>query len=260
MSGASASRSISADESLLTKYHQYVDFPVEEGAKILKRDTNFWDQISGFQKVECLGKGAYAKVYHVRHPATKKDYAMKIYPKSYLTKPHRIVNIRSEVFLLSNLKNDHIVPLLHVYESDDNVGDLLTQIYLFMEKCESLSLDKFLENKPDKRVPEGEAASIIRQVCDALKYLHELGVSHRDIKLGNVLISDKGKVELIDFGFATLSGDSKVSTFCGTPCYMSPEILKKRPYVGYGADIWATGILLFRLVCGSSPFQGNLPF
>ena len=105
---------------------------------------------------------------------------------------------------------------------------------------------------------EKEAALILRQICEALKYLHGMGISHRDIKLGNVLISDSHKVELIDFGFATYSGDIKLSSYCGTPCYMCPEILEKTPYVGRQADLWATGILLFRLVCGITPFKGSL--
>ena len=125
-----------------------------------------------------------------------------------------------------------------------------------MEKSNSVSLDKYLDSKPEKRISEAEAASILIQMAEALKYLHSLGVSHRDIKLGNVLISDSGKVELIDFGFATMSFEAKLTSFCGTPCYMCPEILKKLPYIGYHADIWATGILLYRLVCGTTPFKG----
>lgn len=131
---------------------------------------------------------------------------------------------------------------------------------MLMEKSNSISLDKYLDSKTEKRVSEGEAASILCQMAEALKYLHSLGVSHRDIKLGNVLISDSGKVELIDFGFATMSFETKLTSFCGTPCYMCPEILKKLPYIGYQADIWATGILLYRLVCGTTPFKGRRGF
>lgn len=126
-----------------------------------------------------------------------------------------------------------------------------------MEKSNSLSLDKFLEKRPEKRVTEPEAAKILYQICEALRYLHSIGISHRDIKLGNVLISDRLKVELIDFGFATMSGNQLLTSFCGTPCYMCPEILKKQPYSGFHADVWATGILLYRLVVGCPPFKGN---
>ena len=119
-------------------------------------------------------------------------------------------------------------------------------------------MDVYLEDKSEKRVSEKEAANIVRQICEALNFLHGKGISHRDIKLGNVLISDTSKIELIDFGFATYSEDKYegLVNFCGTPCYMCPEILEKVPYIGRHADIWATGILLYRLVCGTTPFKG----
>jgi hypothetical protein len=107
--------------NILQNYHKFVDFQSEEGAPILKRDFNFIDSLSGFKKVEALGKGAYAKVYHIRHERSKKDYALKTYPKSYFCKPHRITNIRSEIFLLSNIRHPNIVPLLNVHETEDNV-------------------------------------------------------------------------------------------------------------------------------------------
>ena len=109
-------------EPLQAKYHKFVDHePEEDSNRILKRDFNFLESMSGFEKVETLGKGAYAKVYHVKQKKTQESFALKVYPKSYLTKPHRITNIRSEIFLLSNVKHPHIVSLLNVYESDDNV-------------------------------------------------------------------------------------------------------------------------------------------
>lgn len=107
--------------NILQNYHKFVDFQSEEGGPILKRDFNFIDSLSGFKKIEALGKGAYAKVYHIRHERTKKDYALKTYPKSYFCKPHRITNIRSEIFLLSNIRHPNIVPLLNVHETEDNV-------------------------------------------------------------------------------------------------------------------------------------------
>jgi serine/threonine protein kinase len=126
-----------------------------------------------------------------------------------------------------------------------------------MAKSSSLSLDKYLDMRPDKKLSEEEAAGIMFQICKGLSYLHGIGVAHRDIKLGNVLISESSLVQLIDFGFATMSGDTKLTSFCGTPCYMCPEILKKQPYIGYHADVWAAGILLYRLVCGTTPFKGK---
>lgn len=94
-------------------------------------------------------------------------------------------------------------------------------------------------------------------MAEALLFLHKKGISHRDIKLGNVLVGDNLKCMLIDFGFATNSGNNKLTTFCGTPCYMCPEILLKKPYYGHQADVWALGVLLYRMVCGDQPFKGK---
>lgn len=121
------SESTQQTESFQGKYLRYVEYEGSDSGKILMKDFNFLDSLTGFEKVETLGKGAYAKVYHIRHKKTKQNYALKIYPKSYLTKPHRLTNIRSEVFLLSNLAHQNIVSLLNVYESDENVNIFLTR-------------------------------------------------------------------------------------------------------------------------------------
>ena len=123
LGGRAISESTQEPGNALQNYHKFVDFESEEGGPILKRDFNFIDSLSGFKKIEALGKGAYAKVYHIRHERSKKDYALKTYPKSYFCKPHRITNIRSEIFLLSNIRHPNIVPLLNVHETEDNVDD-----------------------------------------------------------------------------------------------------------------------------------------
>lgn len=113
--------------NFFTKYTRFVQYQppeTEENPKILKKDTNYLESLSGFEKIETLGKGSYAKVYHIKNKRTNESFALKIYPKSYFTKPHRIQNIRSEVFLLSNLRHENIVPLLHIHESLENVRDI----------------------------------------------------------------------------------------------------------------------------------------
>mmetsp|Transcript_37933 Transcript_37933/g.27921 ORF Transcript_37933/g.27921 Transcript_37933/m.27921 type:complete len:151 (+) Transcript_37933:241-693(+) len=85
--------------------------------------------------------------------------------------------------------------------------------------------------------------------------MHSKSIAHRDIKLENVLVDQKSKqVKLIDFGFCSQS-QQKLRIFCGTPSYMSPEIVSKREYFGPSSDIWACGVLFFALVCGTFPFR-----
>lgn len=81
-------------------------------------------------------------------------------------------------------------------------------------------------------------------------------MSHRDLKPENILVDDEGHVTLIDFGFSA-SSVSKLSTYCGTPPFMCPEITKKIPYSGAAADIWALGIIAYQLVTGTLPFRAT---
>ena len=91
-----------------------------------------------------------------------------------------------------------------------------------------------------------------------MDYCHNKCIAHRDIKLENILLDDDNNLKIIDFGFSTcIPNDKKVKMFCGTPSYMAPEIVSKKEYCGPPADIWALGVLLFALLCGTFPFKGS---
>jgi serine/threonine protein kinase len=96
-------------------------------------------------------------------------------------------------------------------------------------------------------------------VVFGIHYLHQRNVTHRDIKLENILLDEtRTRVKLIDFGFSTcIPHEKKVKIFCGTPSYMAPEIVSKIEYAGPPADIWALGVLLYALLCGRFPFKGS---
>ena len=110
--------------------------------------------------------------------------------------------------------------------------------------------------RPYKRFStEIECAKIFVQIMSAIEYIHSQDIAHRDIKLENILIDQRtGTVKLIDFGFSCFSKE-RLKIFCGTPSYMSPEIVSKKEYFGGPADVWACGVLLFTLLCGTFPFK-----
>lgn len=88
--------------------------------------------------------------------------------------------------------------------------------------------------------------------------MHSKNVTHRDIKLENIIIDKRGVLKLIDFGFCCCSApETLMRVFCGTPSYMCPEIVMKKEYLGMPTDIWASGVLLFALLCGAFPFRGQ---
>lgn len=103
-----------------------------------------------------------------------------------------------------------------------------------------------------------ETRFLFRKLAKAVNFLHFQGVFHRDLKLENVLVNEMREIRLIDFGFAKKARfDEKLSDFCGTLPYMSPEIVEQTPYFGGPADIWALGVMLFAMVCGEFPFRGE---
>lgn len=130
------------------------------------------------------------------------------------------------------------------------------QTHLILKYFEGETLTKRL--KKTGPMSEDQARLLVQNIALTLKYCHEIGVSHRDIKTDNVLINDQGQISLIDFAFSfcSLSG-KKAENYCGTPSYMSPELLNKLPHCPKKADVWALGVLTYKLVTGEHPFQGT---
>mmetsp|Transcript_22075 Transcript_22075/g.29508 ORF Transcript_22075/g.29508 Transcript_22075/m.29508 type:complete len:211 (-) Transcript_22075:392-1024(-) len=114
-----------------------------------------------------------------------------------------------------------------------------------------------LDNVPKRLMPEPLVAIIFKQVLKALAFMHSNNVFHRDLKPENIMYNAKThQVKLIDFGFGCVSRD-KLRVFCGTPSFMSPEIVNKKEYLGAAADVWASGVLLFVMLTGQVPFKAT---
>ena len=202
-----------------------------------------------YELQKCIGQGAYAKVYKAIHLPSKTKVAIKLYEKSKLTEKLRQKSIKREIKILSRLNHPNIVNFIDCFSTNNH-------IYLVMELVRGLSLYELLKMQPDRKI---NAKTIIKQILKALVYCHSKCVSHRDIKLENVIISNSGEVKVIDFGFSTcIPNDKQVKMFCGTPSYMAPEIAQKTEYCGPPVDIWATGVLFFVLLSGKFPFKGRI--
>ena len=98
----------------------------------------------------------------------------------------------------------------------------------------------------------------MRQLLEILAYLHLRKISHRDIKLENIIIDKQGQIKLIDFGFSC-NAERPLNTFCGTISYMSPEIVSRKDYDGSLSDVWSAGVLLYILLSGRLPFKAAKP-
>jgi serine/threonine protein kinase len=175
---------------------------------------------------------------------------MKIYKKYKLLEPNRRKSVKREIKLMERMRNQHVARLYEVI-------DTTKYVILVMEYVGGGSLHGYLKSKKDRRLDEAEAKRIFKQVVEGLRYCHNRCITHRDIKLENLLLDSHKNIKIIDFGFSTcVPNDKKIKIFCGTPSYMGPEIVNKTEYCGPPADVWALGVLLFTCISGCFPYRG----
>jgi len=212
-------------------------------------DTSFWTDGADASHYERyfigkrIGQGAYAVVKAGIDTRNNQKVAIKIYDKKNLKDIQRRKGVRREIKLLERMKHDNIIRL---YEAFDNKK----QVFLVMDNVSGGSLHSLLKSKPNRQLRESEAKNIFGQIASAIKYCHSKNITHRDIKLENILLDEnKQNIKLIDFGFSTcIPNEKKIKIFCGTPSYMAPEIVSKKEFWGPPADIWALGVLLYALL------------
>uniref|UniRef100_A0A8C8JXI2 Serine/threonine-protein kinase PLK n=1 Tax=Oncorhynchus tshawytscha TaxID=74940 RepID=A0A8C8JXI2_ONCTS len=194
-----------------------------------------------------LGKGGFAKCYEFTDLASGKVYAAKIIPHTRVSKPHQREKIDREIELHRILHHKHIVHFYHHFEDKDN-------IYILLEYCSRRSLAHIL--KARKVLTEPEVRYYLRQIVSGLRYLHEQEILHRDLKLGNFFINESMDLKVGDFGLAAKLEpvENRRRTICGTPNYLSPEVLNKQGH-GCESDIWALGCVMYTMLLGRPPFE-----
>lgn len=217
-----------------------------------------------YEKVKELGSGAFAIVSTVRHRVTGKHYAMKVMQKKKLLAargrgvPAEQLTRQtlSEARILKSLEHPNIISFYDVLETE-------TELCLLVELVEGGELLDHLIKHGE--FCEADARCLMRQLLNAVGYLHSRNIVHRDLKPENILLQRLAEGETVpickiaDFGLAKLVGnDMRTSTFCGTPQYFAPEVLgcreTKRGYDS-ACDMWSLGVILYILLCGSPPFD-----
>ncbi|XP_029474132.1 serine/threonine-protein kinase PLK3 isoform X2 [Rhinatrema bivittatum] len=194
-----------------------------------------------------LGKGGFARCYEMTEASSNRTYAVKVIPHSRVSKPYQREKIMNEIELHRSLHHKNIVKFSHHFEDSEN-------IYIFLEHCSRKSLAHIW--KARHRLTEPEVRYYLKQIICGLKYLHQKGVLHRDLKLGNFFINDCMELKVGDFGLAAHLEvtEQRKKTICGTPNYLAPEVLLRQ---GHGAhsDIWSLGCVMYTLLCGNPPFE-----
>uniref|UniRef100_A0A8C0G3C4 Doublecortin like kinase 3 n=1 Tax=Chelonoidis abingdonii TaxID=106734 RepID=A0A8C0G3C4_CHEAB len=154
--------------------------------------------------------------------------------------------MENEILIIKSLSHPNIVSLIEVYETE-------TEIYLILEYVPGGDLfDAIIESV---KFTEHDAALMITDLCEALVYIHGKNIVHRDLKPENLLVNKSTTLKLADFGLAK-KVTKPIFTVCGTPTYVSPEILAEKGY-GLEVDMWATGVILYILLCGFPPFRSQ---
>ncbi|XP_058488171.1 calcium/calmodulin-dependent protein kinase type 1D-like [Solea solea] len=190
-----------------------------------------------------MGSGSFSEVFMVREKKTGKLYALKCLKKKHLAHS----NLENEVNVLRRIKHENVVGLEDFYETR-------THYYLVMQLVSGGELfDRIL----DKGVyTEKDASMVIKQVLQAVSYLHENSIVHRDLKPENLLYynsDENAKIMVSDFGLSKTLEHGVMSTACGTPGYVAPEVLAQKPY-SKAVDCWSIGVITYILLCGYPPF------
>nr|ADZ96017.1 aPKC kinase polarity protein long isoform 1 [Paracentrotus lividus] len=195
-----------------------------------------------------LKAGSYAKVLLVELKATSRVYAMKVIKKELVTDDEDIDWVQTEKHVFETASNHPFLVGLH------SCFQTVSRLFFVIEFVSGGDLMFHMQRQ--RRLPEEHARFYSSEISLALNFLHEGGVIYRDLKLDNVLLDADGHIKLTDYGMCKegLRPGDTTSTFCGTPNYIAPEILRGEDY-DFSVDWWALGVLMFEMLAGRSPFD-----
>jgi serine/threonine protein kinase len=204
----------------------------------------FESGLENYEIIRQLGKGSFAVVYLAKDKAKGTRVAIKSYEKAT---PQIIKSVQNEVKVLKSIDHPNIVKLFEVRQE-------ASAVHLILEYVAGSSLESFVKSR---QIDVTECNKIFKQILSAVSYCHVNGIAHRDLKPSNILIDTGKKIKIIDFGFASMSADSQLRLYCGTPEFMAPELIMQKPYSGYKVDVWALGVVLFYMSTKKYPFVGR---
>uniref|UniRef100_A0A8W7K8I7 Protein kinase domain-containing protein n=2 Tax=Anopheles albimanus TaxID=7167 RepID=A0A8W7K8I7_ANOAL len=218
-----------------------------ETPSVLAKHNIILGEVIGTGAFSCVKKGCALGF---------KDVAVKIISKNAATQCVLVKFMPRELEIIKKLRHKNIIVYYEYIETT-------MRYYIVMQYAEKGSLLELL--KKEGKLEEGRAWRYFNQLIGAVKYIHSIGIVHRDIKCENIVFDARDRLKLIDFGFAcqmNTKADGSVEmimptmskTFCGSHAYASPEILRFAPYDPVPSDVWACGVVLFSMVCGKLPF------
>ncbi|XP_077089433.1 serine/threonine-protein kinase MARK2 isoform X5 [Siphateles boraxobius] len=210
--------------------------------------TDEQPHIGCYRLLKTIGKGNFAKVKLAKHVLTGREVAVKIIDKTQLNSSS-LQKLFREVRIMKVLNHPNIVKLFEVIETEKT-------LYLVMEYASGGEVFDYLV--AHGRMKEKEARAKFRQIVSAVQYCHQKCIVHRDLKAENLLLDADMNIKIADFGFSNeFTLGNKLDTFCGSPPYAAPELFQGKKYDGPEVDVWSLGVILYTLVSGSLPFDGQ---
>ncbi|XP_047205255.1 serine/threonine-protein kinase Sgk3 isoform X2 [Girardinichthys multiradiatus] len=243
---------------LMDRMHQLSDASEDEDDKHSSTSRNINLGPSGnpqakptdFDFLKVIGKGSFGKVFLAKRKHDEKYYAVKVLQKKVILNRKEQKHIMAERnVLLKNVKHPYLVGLHYSFQTTD-------KLYFVLDFVNGGEL--FFHLQRERTFPEPRAKFYIAEMASALGHLHSLNIVYRDLKPENILLDHEGHIVLTDFGLCKegISQTDTTSTFCGTPEYLAPEVLRKQPYDNT-VDWWCLGSVLYEMLFGLPPFYSR---
>jgi CRP-like cAMP-binding protein len=205
--------------------------------------------IEDLEKLRVLGEGAFGKVNLVRYKADGKLYALKAQSKAFVVENSQQEHLLTEYQIMRELNHVLIVKCYQAFQDS-------RYVYFLMNLLPGGELMDLLDSK--KRFPEAWTKFYGASVVAGFSCIHERKIAYRDLKPENLVLDQDGYCHIIDFGLAKRCDKGKTWTFCGTPDYLAPEIIRGKGH-DWGVDYWGLGVFFYELTHGYPPFYANDP-
>lgn len=206
--------------------------------------------VEDFEMLKVIGRGSFGRVLLGKHIKTNTVYAIKVLSKELIVRQNEQKHIMSERnVLLGNVHHPFLVGLHYSFQTP-------LKLYFVLDYVNGGEL--FFHLQQEKRFSVPRSLFYAAEITSALGYMHKLNIVYRDLKPENILLDSAGHIILTDFGLCkeNVQPGGSTATFCGTPEYLAPEVLKKHSY-GRAVDWWCLGCVTYEMMCGLPPFYSR---